>query len=567
MVVDPAKTEKPRRGGAPGSRPVSRILSRAAIHLGGPSPTRSCRRPGTRRAASSSLLGVAPGGACRADPSPGRWCALTAPFHPCLRPRGVTSAVCFLLRFPSGFPAWELPSTLPCGVRTFLTARGRAAARPARGILPIQPRDSPRSAPSCRCAPPARPSGSTAAHASPSSPASPASRRLGPARGRRLARPADVRHRARRRPAGRRPTAASWPSSATSAATSATGCTSPSPSARWPTPTPSTGWAPSRRTARASPSPTRPATAWTSTSPSSISRRASAARSRSPAAGASRPTGRSAASWWCAPSPTPTTRSTSSIRRRAQVEHLTPHEGDVQYGSPHLLPDGSVLCATDLGSEFRRLAVLRDGRARVPHARHRRRGGDRGPRRAAGLDGQRGGLRARVLDGEPVGGLPDGVPGGLAFSPDGERAGAARLAAGRHDRRVGGRARPPAAPRHALGPRRPRAPTPSSARSSSAWRASTAWRCPTCATARATPRRCAGCTAGRSRRSGPALNAVVQYLVARGLTVAAPNVRGSTGYGRTYEHLDDVEKPARLGRRPRRPRPRTWARSGASRSA
>ena len=33
-----------------------------------------------------------------------------------------------------------------------------------------------------------------------------------------------------------------------------------------------------------------------------------------------------------------------------------------------------------------------------------------------------------------------------------------------------------------------------------------------------------------------------QYFVARGFAVAAPNVRGSTGYGKRYEHLDDVEK-------------------------
>jgi dipeptidyl aminopeptidase/acylaminoacyl peptidase len=35
---------------------------------------------------------------------------------------------------------------------------------------------------------------------------------------------------------------------------------------------------------------------------------------------------------------------------------------------------------------------------------------------------------------------------------------------------------------------------------------------------------------------------VIQYLCAQGITVAAPNVRGSTGYGRTYHHLDDVER-------------------------
>lgn len=34
----------------------------------------------------------------------------------------------------------------------------------------------------------------------------------------------------------------------------------------------------------------------------------------------------------------------------------------------------------------------------------------------------------------------------------------------------------------------------------------------------------------------------IQYLVGEGIAVAAPNVRGSTGYGKTYTHLDDVEK-------------------------
>jgi dipeptidyl aminopeptidase/acylaminoacyl peptidase len=33
---------------------------------------------------------------------------------------------------------------------------------------------------------------------------------------------------------------------------------------------------------------------------------------------------------------------------------------------------------------------------------------------------------------------------------------------------------------------------------------------------------------------------LTQHLLARGYAVAAPNVRGSTGYGKRYEHLDDV---------------------------
>jgi len=38
----------------------------------------------------------------------------------------------------------------------------------------------------------------------------------------------------------------------------------------------------------------------------------------------------------------------------------------------------------------------------------------------------------------------------------------------------------------------------------------------------------------------PAWDPLKQYLAARGYTVVSPNVRGSTGYGRTYHHLDDV---------------------------
>ncbi len=45
---------------------------------------------------------------------------------------------------------------------------------------------------------------------------------------------------------------------------------------------------------------------------------------------------------------------------------------------------------------------------------------------------------------------------------------------------------------------------------------------------------------GPESQFNPYFSAVIQYLVGHGYVVAAPNVRGSTGYGKRYAHLDDV---------------------------
>jgi dipeptidyl aminopeptidase/acylaminoacyl peptidase len=47
---------------------------------------------------------------------------------------------------------------------------------------------------------------------------------------------------------------------------------------------------------------------------------------------------------------------------------------------------------------------------------------------------------------------------------------------------------------------------------------------------------------GPESQRRPSFARVKQYLLSRGYAVFEPNVRGSTGYGKAYTHLDDVEK-------------------------
>ncbi|MGI9034547.1 MAG: S9 family peptidase, partial [Pyrinomonadaceae bacterium] len=47
---------------------------------------------------------------------------------------------------------------------------------------------------------------------------------------------------------------------------------------------------------------------------------------------------------------------------------------------------------------------------------------------------------------------------------------------------------------------------------------------------------------GPEGQERPGFNALYQYYLSRGYAILATNVRGSTGYGKTYTHLDDVRK-------------------------
>ena len=224
-----------------------------------------------------------------------------------------------------------------------------------------------------------------------------------------------------------------------------------------------------------------------------------------------------------------------------ELTHLTPHEGEVAFDSARLLPDGSLLCACDAGSEFARLAVLRQGadpEFLTP---------DDADVEMVALDPQRarrawtvnrGGESEVWLDGERVEGLPGGVVSALAFAPDGSLTITAgppedstdvwtaapsvtrrtRSAVGGLDR--SGFVRPVLEHVDSFDGRR----IPY-LRFGAAGRPALCW-----------------VHGGPESQFRPQMAPVIQYLCAQGITVAAPNVRGSTGYGRTFHHLDDVER-------------------------
>lgn len=47
---------------------------------------------------------------------------------------------------------------------------------------------------------------------------------------------------------------------------------------------------------------------------------------------------------------------------------------------------------------------------------------------------------------------------------------------------------------------------------------------------------------GPEGQERPSFSGIYQYFLSRGYAILAPNVRGSTGYGKSYTHLDDVRK-------------------------
>jgi hypothetical protein len=139
------------------SRPVGRVLctrlrGSTVIHLGLPLPAASCGLPaGIGRAALNrsrsslanqrTLLTLLRVGFTEPPQSPAALVVSYTTVSPLPRRPAGTGAVCFLWHCPAGHPGSALPTTLPCGARTFLDGTVSAPPRPS-GRLTLRSKDT-----------------------------------------------------------------------------------------------------------------------------------------------------------------------------------------------------------------------------------------------------------------------------------------------------------------------------------------------------------------------------------------------------------------------------------------
>jgi len=258
---------------------------------------------------------------------------------------------------------------------------------------------------------------------------------------------------------------------------------------------------------------------------------------------------------------------------RGDLTHLTPHEGDVRYLSAGWGPEGEALyLVTDDGSDTLYLARLDAETGQLDTVRE---GGDWNVDGVA-LDEETGLLvYSRNVDGytELTAGrlagaltveefaspaLPGDVAGGVSFGPEGRRF--ALSASGRttntnvyvvdieslQEAGQGGDA-PAATTRwtHAstagVPPESFVAPDLVRYETFDGREIPAFFSAPEGAEAGETPV-IVDIHGGPESQRRPSFSGLVQYFLSRGYAVFEPNVRGSTGYGTAYTHLDDVEK-------------------------
>ncbi|PSQ18583.1 S9 family peptidase [Halobacteriales archaeon QS_8_69_26] len=242
------------------------------------------------------------------------------------------------------------------------------------------------------------------------------------------------------------------------------------------------------------------------------------------------------------------------------LEHLTPHEDDVRYQSAEWGPDGEALyVVTDEGADTLYLARLDVETGDLERVRS---GGEWNVDGVA-LDQDTGRLvYSRNVNGyteltvgelagpttiaeHPTPDLPGGVAGGVSFDPDAERFAVTAVGSGTNanvyvvevetsEVECWTRASTAGIP-----PETFREPDLVRYESFDGLEVPAFFTLPEETTGGETPV-VVDIHGGPESQRRPSFNPVKQYLLARGYAVFEPNVRGSSGYGREYTHLDDV---------------------------
>ncbi|WP_227355491.1 S9 family peptidase [Haladaptatus salinisoli] len=244
------------------------------------------------------------------------------------------------------------------------------------------------------------------------------------------------------------------------------------------------------------------------------------------------------------------------------AEHLTPHEGNVRYRSVNWGPDGEALyLVTDEGSDTTYLARLDLGSGDVEVVEE---GGDWNVDGVA-LDEDSGRLvysrnedgytelTVGELTGEttirefPTPNLPRGVAGGVSFDPDAERFAITVTGSATNTNvyvvevETGDAERWTDASTAGIPPETFVRPKLVHFESFDDRRLPAFFSVPADATPGETPV-IVDIHGGPESQRRPSFSPTKQYFLNRGYAVFEPNVRGSSGYGKAYAHLDDVEK-------------------------
>ncbi|HEX2741527.1 MAG TPA: S9 family peptidase [Rubrobacter sp.] len=232
---------------------------------------------------------------------------------------------------------------------------------------------------------------------------------------------------------------------------------------------------------------------------------------------------------------------------------LTPHEGDARFYGANVTPEGgSIYLATDRDGEFLRLARLELASLTLEYLTP-------DDWDVESVELSRNGryiVASRNVDGYsdlmlfngrgrrmPDPRIPEGIVGGLEFSPDSGRLAFTLTASERNPdvwvldlpdgdaRRLTRSSTAGIPPRTFRRPRVVRYPSFDGRRIPALFHEPGIENAPVIVNVHGGP----------ESQSRPAFAPVTQYLLHRGYAVFFPNVRGSTGYGKTYTHLDDVE--------------------------